>query len=84
MRQEDLHLLKKLYVGLVFCKENTNMVPVEEICIDNKSVGLSRGESIYNVYACEDNECFEIMVSAAPYIKVSIMPHKLQSLFSNS
>jgi hypothetical protein len=45
-----------------------NVVPVEEICTDNKIVGLSGSESVCSVCGCEDNEKFEIMVSVAPYI----------------
>jgi len=55
VRYEGLRLLKNLYAGLVICRENTNTTLVEEICTNNKSVGLSRGEFVYNICGCEDN-----------------------------
>lgn len=52
-----------------------NTVPVEETCTDNKSVGLSVGESVCSVCGCEDNEYFEIMIHPCSCNGGSILAH---------
>lgn len=50
-------------------------VPVEEICTDNKSAGLSVSESVCSVCGCEDNENFEIMMHSCSCNGGSVLAH---------
>lgn len=52
-----------------------NVVPVEEICTDNKIVGLSGSESVCSVCGCEDNEKFEIMIHPCSCNEGSVLAH---------